>query len=139
MRRGVYWHPPKMNQQRPGKGFRANLVGNYFKAGPDATKTGEDLKQPAIDATEAEELYADGNYFTWAGGVVDPWEYPLGRGVLLQKPQKAGIAWPAPEVETHSAERLTGWCWRWPARSRATRFRPAPFAKCAPVRGMGSS
>jgi hypothetical protein len=104
MRRGIYWHSAKMNQQRPGKGFRANVVGNYFKPGPDAPKTGADLKQPIIDTTELEELYAAGNYFTWAGAVEDLWKHPLEQGILLKYPIRVERAWDAPQVETSTAE-----------------------------------
>jgi hypothetical protein len=104
MRRGIYWHPPRMNEQRPGKGFRANIVANYFKAGPDAPKTGDDLNHAAIDASPVEELFVRGNFFSWAGGVVDEWTYPLKRGVFLTLPLRAPKAWPAPPVETHGAE-----------------------------------
>jgi pectate lyase len=104
MRRGIYWHSPKMNQQRPGKGFRANIVGNYFKPGPDAPKTGNDLNQPIIDATAAEELYAEGNFFQWAGGIVDLWKHPLKQGILLAYPIRAREPWPAPAVTTDPAE-----------------------------------
>lgn len=104
MRTGVYWHPPRMNQQRPGKGFRANVIGNYFKPGPNAPKTGADLNYGAIDAKSPEELYAAGNYFAWLGGVVDAWSVALKRGVFLQYPSRAPEPWPAPPVTTHGAE-----------------------------------
>jgi hypothetical protein len=104
MRRGAYWHPARMNRQRPGKGFRANVVGNYFKAGPDAPKTGEDLRYAAIDASPLEELYAGGNFFSWIDQIVDPWNHPLRRGVFSRLPIRAPRPWPAPPVETHTAE-----------------------------------
>jgi pectate lyase len=104
MRRGVYWHPAKMNRQRPDKGFRANIVGNYFQPGPDAPKTGEDLNYAAIDAKAVEELYAAGNFFAWAGGVVDPWKSPVKQGIFSEYPMRFGKPWPAPQVETSSAE-----------------------------------
>jgi pectate lyase len=104
MRTGIYWHPPKMNEQRPGNGFRANIIGNYFKPGPDAPKTGHDLNYGAIDAKAPEEIYAAGNYFAWLGGVVDPWETPLKRGVFLEYPKRIKEPWSAPPVTTHSAE-----------------------------------
>lgn len=104
MRRGVYWHPAKMNQQRPGKGFRANVVGNYFKHGPDAPKAGRDLREAIVDATPEEELYARGNHFTWAGAVEDLWKHPLDQGIFKAYPQRFDSPWPAPPVETHSAE-----------------------------------
>lgn len=104
MRRGVYWHGAKMNQQRPGNGFRANIVGNYFKPGPDAPKTGRDVREPIVDASPQEELYARGNYFTWAGAVEDLWKHPLDQGIFKAYPQRFDSPWPAPPVETHSAE-----------------------------------
>ena len=104
MRRGVYWHGPEMNRQRPGMGFRANIVANYFKPGPDAPRTGRDLNNASIDATAVEEIYAAGNYFPWAGGVADPWEQPLRRGILAQYPHRIREPWPAPPVGTDSAE-----------------------------------
>jgi hypothetical protein len=104
MRRAVYWHPPKMNESRPGKGFRANIIGNYFRPGPDAPKTGSDLNEPVIDAKAAEEIYADGNYFEWAGEVVDAWNWPLRRGIFLEYPARVKEPWPAPPVTTHAAE-----------------------------------
>lgn len=104
MRRGIYWHPVRMNRQRPGKGFRANIVANYFKAGPDAPKTGKDLNYAAIDAKPVEELYAAGNFFQWAGGLVDPWKHPLKQGVFPEYPLRMEEPWAAPPVETHTAE-----------------------------------
>jgi len=104
MRRGIYWHPAEMNQQRPGKGFRANVVGNYFKPGPDAPKTGDDLNHSLVDATALEELYAENNFFSWVGRVVDLWKHPLKQGIFLQYPMRIDSPWPAPPVTTHSAE-----------------------------------
>jgi pectate lyase len=104
MLRGIYWHPPKMNQQRPGKGFRANVVGNYFKAGPNAPRTGRDLNNASVDATAGEELFASGNFFSWVGKVVDIWDHPLKNGVLLQYPIRAREPWPAPSVVTDPAD-----------------------------------
>ncbi len=104
MRTGLYWHPADMNNSRPGKGFRANVIANYFKCGPDAPKTGRDLSFPAIGAGTAEEIYAEGNCFTWAPQAADPWKYPLGRGVFSRYPIRAEKRWPAPAVTTHTAE-----------------------------------
>jgi len=105
VRRGVMWPSPRANLYRFGEGFRANVVGNYFKGGPDAPKTGDDLKFAAIDAGKTEELYAAGNVFAWLGGagVVDPWKHPLKRGVFSQYPLRKGKPWPAPAVQTHAA------------------------------------
>ena len=82
-------------------------MGNYFKAGPDAPKRGQDLRFAAIDAGKKEELYAAGNFFSWVDGgkVVDPWKRPLGRGVFSQYPIRRDKPWPAPAVQTHTAQK----------------------------------
>jgi len=103
MRTGLYWHPARMNQRRPGKGFRANVIGNYFKPGPSAPKTGNDLLFPGIGATDDEEIYASGNHFTWAPEARDPWKHPLKQGVFSTYPIRAARPWPAPPVTTQTA------------------------------------
>lgn len=107
MRRGLYWHPARMNRQRPGEPFRANVIGNYFKAGPDAPKTGEDLEYGVIGGWSADqaEVYLHGNRFSWLSDVGNPWEIPLDRGVLEKRPSRAEEPWPAPPVTTHSAKK----------------------------------
>jgi pectate lyase len=104
MRTGIDWHPPRMNEQRPGNGFRANIAGNYFKAGPNAPKTGDDLRYGMIAAKTVEEIYAEGNYFSWLGGVLDPWQIALNRGIFLQYPVRAKEPWQAPPVAMQSAQ-----------------------------------
>jgi len=103
---GLCFHPVRMNRARPGMPFWANTVGNYFKQGPSDPKdwtTGKWVA-PVLDTTWA-ELYAEGNYFTWAGGYVDPWAYPRGRGVFDRAPKpRAANPWPAAPVATHTAE-----------------------------------
>jgi len=103
MRTGLYWHPARMNRARPGKGFRANVVANYFKPGPSAPKTGRDLAYPGIGATDDEEIHAAGNHFTWAPDAADPWKHPLKKGVFSVYPIRAAKPWPAPPVTTHTA------------------------------------
>ncbi len=105
MRTGLYWHPARMNASRPGKGFRANVIANYFKPGPSAPKTGNDLRFAGIGATEDEEIYAAGNHFTWAPEATDPWKHPLKQGVFSVYPIRAAKVWPAPPVVTHTAEK----------------------------------
>jgi hypothetical protein len=81
-----------MNQSRPGKPFRANIVANYLKDGPDAPKEPFEGRPDSIWGYGKAEVYAAGNYFTWSGGVVDP----------AKRPEKP---WPAPEVGTETAEK----------------------------------
>jgi len=104
MRTGLNWHPARMNQSRPDKGFRANVVANIFKPGPNAPRTGRDLNFSAIAAKSIEEIHARGNVFTWAPRCVDPWKHPLKQGVFGQYPIRVGKPWPAPPVVTHTAE-----------------------------------
>ena len=103
MRTGLYWHPARMNQRRPGKGFRANVVANYFKQGPNAPRRGRDLEFAAIHVKDVEELHAAGNVFTWIDGLVDPWKHPLRQGVFRAYPIRIDKPWPAPAVKTHPA------------------------------------
>ncbi len=87
------FHPARMNQQRPGEPFRANIVGNYFKDGPnfrwEKTRRLASLiwKRPSVD------LYTKGNYFTWLGRV----ENDFGEGPSSEDP------WPAAPVSTQPA------------------------------------
>ncbi|MFP4055660.1 MAG: hypothetical protein ACLF0G_02190 [Candidatus Brocadiia bacterium] len=60
------WHPVRMNRQRPNQPFKANLVGNYLKLGPNtegrsSITTLDRLmwKPPWV------HLYAQGNYLAW--------------------------------------------------------------------------
>ncbi|HET6429446.1 MAG TPA: hypothetical protein VFJ30_13610, partial [Phycisphaerae bacterium] len=103
MQTGLYWHPADMNRSRPGKGFRANVVANYFQSGPDAPRTGRDLNFASIDVKDIEEIHAAGNVFTWIEGLVDPWKHPLRQGVFRAYPIRCQKPWPAPPVATHTA------------------------------------
>ncbi len=110
LRQALHWHPADMNLARPGKAFRANVIGNYFKAGPNAPKHGEDLRFGAIGGwgPTGAELYLAANYFSWAGGAIDPWQFPLLQGILEDRPLRAPEPWPAPVVETHDAQTAYG-------------------------------
>jgi pectate lyase len=88
----VSFHPARMNQSRPGKPFRANIIANYLKDGPDRPKEPFEGKPTKIWGGSKAEVYASGNLFTYSGGVVDPTEGP-------EKP------WPAAPVETETAEK----------------------------------
>ena len=102
---GLCWHPPRMNRSRPGSPFRANVIDNYFKAGPSAPKAFAIGKwvAPVIWARYC-ELYAAGNYFSWIGGVVDPWKFSRRRGVFDRNaPKRAEQPFSAPHVVTQDA------------------------------------
>lgn len=91
----LIWHPTRMNAARPNQPFRANLVGNYFRSGPDARR---DRRTEALDRLMWKRqwvaLYAEGNYFAWLGRSAD-----AGAGPKADKP------WPAPSVQTHPAKK----------------------------------
>jgi hypothetical protein len=61
---GLTWHPMQSNQQRPGELFRTNIVGNYFKVGPNSPKKDEDHKyyNPFIENGRS-VVYSNDNYF----------------------------------------------------------------------------
>ena len=104
---GVCWHPPRMNRQRPGENFRANVVGNYFKPGPSALKDPKQGKWigPMILGRYS-HLFAEGNYFSWAGGYLDIWKAPLPPGVFDRTNcVQAETGWPAEPVTTQWAEK----------------------------------
>jgi hypothetical protein len=94
MRTPLCWHPTRMNRERPDKPFKANIVANYFKDGPDFPLNKDAginsifWKRPWVD------LYGSGNYFTWLGRV----EENMGKGPIAKKP------WPSPPVTTTSAQ-----------------------------------
>jgi len=94
MRTPLCWHPVRMNNARPNQSFKANVVANYIKDGPnfpldeDSGLASVFWKRPWV------ALYGRGNYFTWLGRV----EEDLGKGPVSAEP------WPAPPVATHSAE-----------------------------------
>ncbi len=92
MRGTVSFHPTRMNQSRPGKPFRANIVANYLKDGADAPKQPFEGKPESIWGYGKADVYAAGNHFTWSGGLVDPVKRP-------------GKPWPAPAVRTETAEK----------------------------------
>lgn len=73
IRDGVVWHPVRMNRRRVGEKFQANVIGNYFKEGPDFHRdpTGKAYANPIIQNSRA-DIYTAGasNYFDWVGGYV---------------------------------------------------------------------
>jgi hypothetical protein len=83
------WHA----RDTGGRPLRANIVGNYLKAGPDVRQTmkGRDFDRLNWNRKEV-NLYAAGNYLHWWGKVVDSTQGP-----------KVGKPWPAPPVKTQSA------------------------------------
>jgi len=93
MRLPLIWHPTRMNSQRPDQPFRANLVGNYFQAGPDVERiTAFRRLDELMWKPPWAHLYAEGNYFAWIGQTAEA------AGSV-----KAESAWPSPPVTTHDA------------------------------------
>lgn len=91
----LVWHPVRMNRQRPGKPFRANVICNYFRRGPrnKPDRIPQTLNEVMSKRSKV-HLYERGNYFEW-----------LKKTVSAQGEPKVAGPWPVPEVTTHSAER----------------------------------
>ena len=108
---GIMFHGGKKNKDRPGKPFRANIVGNYFKLGPSVPAEYKDCLPEAkasayrsyMVAEAGADLYAKGNYDAVTGKTVDVWTDRV-RGFGVRKCIKAAKPWPAPPVTTQSAE-----------------------------------
>jgi len=102
---GLSWHPPRMNRRHPGEPFRANLVGDYFMDGPTKPKVADPSTfVAALIHAKYAKLFAEGNYFDWAGGYGDPWELcKKFRGVMDGNPPKAEQAFEAAPVTTQKA------------------------------------
>lgn len=105
----LQWHPTRMNQQRPNQPFKANVVGNYFKAGPNVprAKSEESLdrmmwKRPWV------HLYAGDNVFDWTGKVATPTAGRIAPPGTTTQPTEETLSadkpWPAPPVKTESAQ-----------------------------------
>ncbi len=87
------WHPTRMNYQRPGKPFRANIVANYFKHGPrNEGKSPQKNLDDVMSSRGKVHLYQRGNYFAWLKE-----EVAAGDGPTAEKP------WTASPVTTHTA------------------------------------
>ena len=87
------WHPTRMNQQRPGQPFRANIIANTFKAGPNARRDGRTATLDRImSSRSAVHAYTSGNVLTWLGKVAEDRGEP-----------RADQPWPAPPVATQEA------------------------------------
>jgi hypothetical protein len=86
-------HPTSMNRRAAGEPFRVNLVGNYFKDGPNVRRyvKGRTLDR-LIYNRNCVALHAAGNVCTWLGGEAKSTATPL-----------AARPWPAPPVETQAA------------------------------------
>ena len=106
VRDGVVWEPIRMNRAALNTPFKANIVGNYFKEGPNFHRdpAGKIYANPAVQNSRA-SIYTNGatNYFAWVGG------YKLTRfpGVFeviptLTKP------YVVPAVTTDTAEKAYG-------------------------------
>ncbi len=106
---GVSFHPPHMNRQRPGEYFQANIVGNYFKEGPDGRQSDYSVyRDPAINGKYAVVFDGgDSNYFDYAGGYL---ALADGDGRVHQHPGRtheeaiSQVRFAAPQVVTTSAE-----------------------------------
>ena len=110
---GITWHSPRGNRQGPGEPFKTNIVGNYFKPGPNALKEQNDPTYfyPFIEGAGRSIIYGEGNYFAMVdepNGYLDMFN-PDRRGVYDgDSNYRADIMFPAPDVTTHTAEKAYG-------------------------------
>jgi pectate lyase len=88
------FHPPRMNRSRPGKPFRVNVVGGYFKEGPNVEQhmKGRSFGRLFWKPSSA-HVYAKGNVCTWLDGEAE-----------LEGESVANRSWPAPGVKTEPAK-----------------------------------
>ncbi len=108
---GVMFHGGRKNLDRPGKPFRSNVIGNYFKAGPSAPADRKDALpenkagyyRRSLVCEAGSEMYAEGNHFATVGKTLDVWTAKLWE-ISMKKCIKAEKPWPAPPVKTHKAE-----------------------------------
>ncbi|MCD4811496.1 DNRLRE domain-containing protein [bacterium] len=106
---GITWHAPIMNEQRPSEPFKTNIVGNFFKPGPNDLKMQDNplFFNPFIEEGRS-MIYGEGNYFDMVDeprGYLDMFN-PDRRGVFEGgSEQKADIMYPVPDVVTHTAEK----------------------------------
>jgi Concanavalin A-like lectin/glucanases superfamily/HYDIN/CFA65/VesB-like, Ig-like domain/Disaggregatase related repeat/Putative Ig domain len=110
---GITWHPPFGNAQRPGEPFKTNIVGNFFKPGPNGLKMQDTPTYfyPFIEGAGRSMIYGEGNYFDM---VDEPYGYldmfnPNRRGIYDSgSSYQADVIYPVPDVTTHTAEEAYG-------------------------------
>ena len=89
------FHPVRMNRSRPGKPFKINIIGNYFKDGPNVKGH---MKGRPFDRLlwkpQSIEPHIAGNFLTWLDAVSE---------TTLK--QAAATPWPAPPVKTGTAKK----------------------------------
>ena len=106
---GITWHPPLGNAQRPGELFKTNIVGNFFKPGPNSPKAQDTPTYfyPFIEGGRS-MIYGEGNYFDMVDeplGYLDMFN-PNRRGVFNGGPSyRIDTMYPVPDVTTHTAEK----------------------------------
>ncbi len=104
---GIVWHPPTMNEQRPGELFKANVVNNFFKVGPNSRKLDDGpWEYPFINGASA-RIFGIGNYFDMTDtptGHLDIFDPGRLRIASLNAENRGDTAYPAPPVTTGSAE-----------------------------------
>ncbi|MBW2738748.1 MAG: LamG domain-containing protein, partial [Deltaproteobacteria bacterium] len=110
---GILWHPPTMNEQRPGELFKTNIVGNYFKVGPNALKRQDSpvWEFPFIAFGDRSKIYGESNYFNMVDepqGYLDIFNPGRIRISDIPIENRADTMYPVPDVTTHTAEKAYG-------------------------------
>ncbi len=105
----LQWHPTRMNYQRLNQPCKANVIGNYFKAGPNAKRT---VAETSLDRLmwkrQWVHLFAADNYFDWTGKVAEPTPGRVAPAAATTQPTEevlsAEAPWPVPTVRTQPAK-----------------------------------
>jgi hypothetical protein len=103
---GMDWHPLYMNQQRKGELFRTNMIGNYFKVGPNSEKLmNENVYYNPLIASGKSFIFSEDNYFDMLDdpqGFLDIFD--SNRAFIYNggNDERADFPFPAAPVTTHA-------------------------------------
>ena len=109
----LIWGPLERNLLRPGELFQTNMIGNFFKPGPNCPKTLDISKYfyPFIGSGDS-IIYSQGNYFDMIdepSGYLDFFAPGRRKGLFDGGEEyRADEVFPAPDVETQGAEEAYG-------------------------------
>ena len=110
---GILWHPIFMNEQRPGEFFKTNIIGNFFKVGPNSLKRQDSpvFENSFIGFPDRAKIYGEGNYFDMVDepqGYLDIFNPGRLRIANIPLNNQADTMYPVPDVTTHTAEEAYG-------------------------------
>ncbi len=103
---GIAWHPLHMNQQRKGELFRTNIIGNYFKVGPNSAKRmSENVYYNPLIASGKSLIFSEDNYFDMLDepqGFLDLFDSDRAFIYNGSNDERASFPFPATPVTTHA-------------------------------------